>query len=75
MTHNELLTKIEDKFNNHTGLHDAQIVNSLYRVVELHKPYGIDEWPNIKSYCEHCEHLQSEIWPCKTIQAIEKELG
>ena len=76
MTHDELLTMIEDKFNNHSGIHDAQIVNSLYRVVELHKPVMGD-------CCEACyreeyfggRHLEVGKYPCATIQAIEKELG
>jgi hypothetical protein len=71
MTHDELLTMIEDKFNNHSGIHDAQIVNSLYRVVELHKP-------NLKGGCDICSWIINgfvlyEV--CPTIQAIKKELA
>ena len=67
MEHDKLLTMIEDKFNNHSGLHDAQIVNALYKVVELHirvlDPVGRPD-------CLSCRRH----YPCPTIQAIEKEL-
>lgn len=69
MGHDKLLTMIEDKFNNHSGLHDAQIVNSLYRVVELHKPSENDSWGSI--LCVNCLTYE---YPCPTIQTIEKEL-
>lgn len=73
MEHDKLLTMIEDKFNNHSGTHDAQIVNALYRVVELHKPYGSADKGFI---CEFCmdRALPAWVYPCPTIQAIEKEL-
>ena len=67
MRHDELLKllHIEQGY----GIGDA-----LLAVVELHKPYAIDRFPDLKSYCVHCEHLESQIWPCPTIQAIQKEL-
>ena len=69
MTHDELKVLIETKFNNHTALHDAQIVNALYRVVELHKPEH-----SIAGY--RCTHCTLEVtYPCPTIQTIEKELA
>jgi hypothetical protein len=72
MTHDELLEKIENKFNNHSVLHEAQIVNALYRVVELHKPLTT---PNNFTHCPHCQYGNaSGSYPCATIQAIEKEL-
>ena len=72
MEHNKLLTMIEDKFNNHSGTHDAQIVNALYRVVELHKPEPLDERGDVCLTC--CPDLLT-LYPCPTIQAIEKEIG
>ena len=67
MTHEELMETIKDKFNFHTGKHDAEIVNALYKVVELHirvlDPVGRPE-------CLSCRRH----YPCPTIQAIEKEL-
>ena len=74
MEHDKLIDLIGNPWDDGFKYADIVFNKALRAVVELHKPYGIDEWPNIKSYCEHCEHLQSEIWPCKTIQAIEKEL-
>ncbi len=76
MTHDELKTRIQDKFSSHTDFHDAQIVNALYRVVELHEPkYG--DFPDEEAICEWCScHDCNHIvdYPCKTIQKIEQEL-
>jgi hypothetical protein len=69
MTHDELKVLIEEKFNNQSPLHDAQIVNSLYRVVELHKP-----WESKHDNLIMCDHCCSEIYPCPTIQTIQKEI-
>lgn len=66
MTHDELLAIVKDKFINQSGLHDAQIVNALYAVVELHKPEH-----SIRGY--RCT-FDDELFPCKHHQAIEKEL-
>lgn len=75
MTHDKLLTTIEDKFNNHSGLHDAQIVNALYRVVELHKPDESD-FPDEWESCVECSgNNYVAMYPCQTIKAIEKELN
>lgn len=71
MTHNELLEQIENAF--YDGK-DAQLHNALNAIVELHKPYAIDKYPELKSFCSHCEHLESYLWPCPTIRAIEKTL-
>ena len=73
MTHDELRDYI-DKFDA-AGMVNEPAVKALRAVVELHIPYGIDKYPELQSYCLHCDHLQSEVWPCPTIQAIEKELG
>ena len=72
MTHDELIAKIneelatdyEDPYGNvPLGL------NALRAVAELHRP----EEQNHKEYekCWNC----SLLYPCPTIQAIEKELG
>ena len=66
MTHDELKALIENKFNNQSPLHDAQIVNALYRVVELHKP---EEYGG-PARCP----VDGSHYPCPTIQSIEKEL-
>lgn len=77
MTHDELKVLIEDKFNNQSPLHDAQIVNALYRVVELHKPVdneieGIYESTSFKQ--DICAQCATILYPCPTIQTIQKEI-
>ena len=66
MTHDELLEKIEElaKEDGLLGGWTGVAWDALRAVVELHKP---DERSD--KYCR-CE----EIYPCPTIQAIEKEL-
>jgi len=79
MTHDELLAKIEVKGNhpfatlqyNEVGQTDIQAAFSALRaVVELHKPeipYGLHD------AVEACP-IDGDVYPCLTIQAIEKEL-
>lgn len=63
MTHDELLAMIDSKHWNHTlGC------KALRAVVELHKPDDSIPPYSLK-YCT-CE----EMYPCSTIEAIEKEL-
>jgi hypothetical protein len=69
MTHEELLAI----FSGEEPVYVRDILYSALRaVVELHKPQEITlpdgEWG---TNCEHCDGL---IYPCPTIQAIEKEL-
>ena len=71
MTHEELLTKINEELS--TDYADAYGnfpigLNALRAVVELHRPEEQDH----KQYekCWNCNLL----YPCPTIQAIEKEL-
>ena len=67
MTHDELLAKI-DSFTCCSGAHEL----ALFAVVELHKPSLIPDWvPTKEKLICWCAH----IYPCPTIQAIEKELG
>jgi hypothetical protein len=73
VSHDKLLATIENKFNNQSNLHNAQIVNALYRVVELHKSqsstFDDDE-------CAACSNAElSIVYPCETIKVIEKELA
>lgn len=72
MTHEELLKKLWEKRNSlcdHLDIHFA-----LSKVVELHKPQEITlpdgEWGENCSVCDN-----GWTYPCRTIQAIEKELG
>lgn len=59
MTRDELLAEI--------GYNAEKTANALLAVVELHRR-GLNEGEN------HCNECFS-VYPCKTIQAIEKELG
>ena len=74
MTHDELLAKI-DNFEPDYELEACKAMNALYAVVELHKPQRIPDWVPVehkdKYVCEICPGF----YPCKTIRAIEKELG
>ena len=76
MTHEELLAKIDERRDyavERFGLDDA--FNALRAVVELHKPVF---WQGIEMVCDGCgmdiEQNYNSAYPCKTIQAIEKEL-
>jgi len=78
MEHNELLAKI-DSFTCCSGAHEL----ALRAVVELHKPVmaftgGYDGEEN-ELWGERCQECSgngfSQMYPCPTIQAIEKELA
>ena len=67
MTHDELLASI----NNLTVVDGIFMKDALRAVVELHKPdipYGLHD------AVEACP-IDGDVYPCPTIQAIEKELG
>jgi len=76
MTHDELLERISQYWNAIPYLSQA-----LEAVVELHKPATfIGEIPLPKELstvlCDYCFRLGYNVkYPCKTIQAIEKELS
>jgi hypothetical protein len=69
LTHEELLAKI-------VYYPDTIVFGEYYRalraVVELHYPHKIPNWvPTKNEYiCDGC----TRIYPCPTIQAIQKEL-
>ena len=65
MTHEELLAKLKPTYLPFPTYSPNSVVNALVAVVELHKPMAV-----YKELCR-CE----TIYPCPTIQAIEKELG
>jgi hypothetical protein len=90
MTHDELLAKIDLKRVGTFSTENEKRRNALRVVVELHKPVISqqvkDTYPNDQKrmesepkVCKEC----SDIWemdlgvlyPCPTIQAIEKELS
>jgi glutamate dehydrogenase/leucine dehydrogenase len=66
MTYNELLAEI--------GYNAEKTSKALRAVVELHRPqklYGLAPIYSDELFCKQCDVL----YPCPTIQAIEKELG
>ena len=75
MTHDELLAEIEEGATSFSELNSKTYKwqQSLLAVVELHKPSKIPNWvpTNHKFICDGC----TRIYPCPTIQAIEKVLG
>jgi hypothetical protein len=72
VTHDELLAKIDLQ---EARWSDELSHKALRAVVELHKPIK-DEWFNVgQIICEECTREEYTIvYPCQTIQAIEKEL-
>lgn len=72
MTHDELLAKIENMYE-FAGMNGAttSVYPALRAVVELHKPEPLDERGDVCLTC--CPDLLT-LYPCPTIQAIEKEL-
>ena len=87
MIHDELLAKIDEEGEFQVQYFDAKpkMISALRAVVELHKPdsngiceacdgecWGCGEWG-----CEwpKCDCDCHPLYPCDTMQAIEKELG
>jgi len=70
MTHDELLWAINSVVENGTceTVGHYSSAKAIRAVVELHKPFLYPE--DDKIYCDECNVK----YPCKTIQAIEKEL-
>ena len=68
MTHDELLAICD----NYSFKDSAEPVKALRAVVELHKPEPLDERGDVCLTC--CPDLLT-LYPCPTIQAIEKELS
>lgn len=76
MTHKELLAKIHKAYlKGHIGY----MSNALRAVVELHKPENVYLPNGLGEKIDVCEDCQNDIgqtiYPCPTIQAIEKELS
>ena len=82
MTHDELLIEINRRLDVAYYNGDPQSMQALRAVVELHKPVmaftgGYDGEEN-ELWAEQCRECSgswaSQMYPCPTIQAIEKEL-
>ena len=71
MTHDELLAKIDGLTYMLMGDEVPSEYKALRSVVELHKPEPLDERGDVCLAC--CPDLLT-LYPCPTIQAIEKEL-
>ena len=71
MTHDELLEILEHTAQD--GMADEPILKALRAVVELHKPKNLDDGEPKCLACETTDWYQ--VYPCATIQAIEKELS
>jgi hypothetical protein len=67
MTHDELIAKIEYDIE---GNPYDEYMSALRAVVELHKPVETYE----RVICNECSATFSRLWPCPTIQDIEKNL-
>jgi len=66
MTHDELLKEID------TVEYPWGMLDALRAVVELHTPSPIPDWvPTKEELMCWCAH----VYPCPTVQAIEKELS
>lgn len=80
MTHDELLAKIDAPNKGNQDWYDEEIVwrKALRAVVELHKPIIYPQTTGLPSECTMCRaepyYSTNEAYPCRTIQAIEKEL-
>ena len=75
MTHDEMLAKLNKDSLTFGEISSA--FSALRAVVELHKPFQYDDGAG----CYYCvNHIDSNklyemyLYPCPTIQAIEKEL-
>ena len=72
MTHDELLIETNRRLQIALYNGDIPALHALRAVVELHKPLTSNDF----IYCPECQYgSQAGGYPCKTIQAIEKELG
>lgn len=75
MTHDELLAKIDEELATNYADECGNFplgLNALRAVVELHKPVE-DYWKRGFTVCNACEtNLWVVIYPCETIQVIEK---
>lgn len=86
MIHDELLAKIDNALpvfdSNNPILWSAykEYLKALRAVVELHKPWDVETEGGTFTLCNDCSRRVDSpgygiLYPCKTIQAIEKELS
>jgi hypothetical protein len=70
MTHDELLFIVNSEQYMNSRTPETPYF-ALRAVVELHKPSEIPDWVPVRGLMCWCAHM----YPCPTIQAIEKELA
>ena len=86
MTHDELLDAINRQIITAPPFAlggYTRFLQGLSAVVELHKPVmawtGAYDYNDAELWAEQCDYCSgngfSQIYPCRNIQAIEKELG
>jgi hypothetical protein len=71
MTHDELLILLKEQAKSAIFRMDRNSWLILSDVVELHKPSEIPDWVPVRGLMCWCAHM----YPCPTIQAIEKEFA
>ena len=87
MTHDELLEQVNEYISSECDCESCNFVNGPYKalraVVALHKPVmawtGAYDYNDAELWAEQCDYCSgngfSQTYPCRNIQAIEKELG
>ena len=73
MTHDELLARLKPTDTPFPRYSPNSVVDALVAVVELHKPNWMKRCEACYEIVSHCDFI-NELYPCPTIQAIEKEL-
>lgn len=69
---NDLYTNVNEE--NPTRAEESKAHYALRAVVDLHKPIETYNMNNVHKSWLTCNFCNDEIYPCPTIQAIEKEL-
>ena len=73
MTHDELLARLSETAILTETFNNRAVARALRAVVELHKPNWMKRCETCYEIVSHCDFI-NELYPCPTIQAIEKEL-
>ena len=83
MTYDELVKKLTrtETYTPLTEYKNYEVIDAVLAVVKLHAPVSIPGRPEGPSWCEQCAGSKSceggrfyYLYPCPTIQAIEKAL-
>ena len=73
MTYDELLARLSETAILTETFNNRAVARALRAVVELHKPNWMKRCEACYEIVSHCDFI-NELYPCPTIQAIEKEL-